>query len=389
VKRKGLDRSTKLKLEWYYGPPACVIDGSPHFEYHHLDDDKSNTTFANMVPLGATWNCPILRDAKTKRQKEREFDLPAQLDPTYLVRQAAQHFSQWKVAQAYGCARLAHFIAVNYLAWSGEQRVGMASDALYYARQSLNYELIADVLKRDFEPIVAGWSGSYIVRTAVATDLAGILSEHGLNDEASSLYEVVPRIVPAGYSTGNEVAIREAALLRRKALGHVALCGLTRTAESMLREAQDANPNSQNTATSLANTRAWSLIADGHYDRALEVLEPFFRLYRGTVVTEGGYIQPNNVSGWNVAEVFHSYSVANYHLWRRGSSERGAFALRAAERIYRMCHTGPFPLRKDIWSEEGQFHQWARQKGIANVKPVGQLPPSLRRLISALGKRLA
>ncbi|HEX9737088.1 MAG TPA: hypothetical protein VGG06_34420 [Thermoanaerobaculia bacterium] len=378
--RKKLSHGCKSQLENYYGEPRCIIDGTTHVEYHHLDDDDTNTTFVNLIPLGANWNCPVLRDARRTRRLDRDVDLPAQLEPDYLIREAAQHFARWHTPQAYGCARLAHFIARSYLRWAGEHRVALASDALYYARQSLNYELIADCLIRDILPLLREQLISSALGGTIAADLAGLLSEHGLHRDASWLY---------AQSGTNADSVRESALLRRMALRVVAEEGLTADAEAMLRDSMSVNPNSPNLAASIANTRAWCLIAERRYAESLDLLEPLVQRYRRRVLTEGGHLLHNNpnVSAWNVAEIFHSYSVATYHVGGR-RQEKSASALRAADEVYRRCQTGPFPLREGIWEQEAGFHEDAQRRGIATIRRVVRLPPAVRLLVDEAARWL-
>ena len=88
-------------LESYYGGKQCVVTKSDHAEYHHLDDDDSNSTFVNLIPLASTFNCPILRDARTRQRKSLVVTLPAELDPNNLLRRAHLHFAQWDIALAY------------------------------------------------------------------------------------------------------------------------------------------------------------------------------------------------------------------------------------------------------------------------------------------------
>ena len=303
------------------------------------------------------------------------------------MREAAQHFARWNTPQGYGCARLAHFVARSYLRWSGEQRVPLASDALYYARQSLNYELIADCLRRDVLPLLREESIGSTVGETIAADLAGLLSEHGLHRDASWFYALVPRFQLVLKTNTN--VVREAALLRRMALRVVAEEGLTADAEAMLRDSKSVNPNSPNIDASIANTRAWSLIGERRYAESLDLLKPLFHGYNRTVLTDGGHIRRNNpnVSAWNVAEVFHSYSVAVHHVGgrRRGVS---AFALQAAAELYRRCQTGPFPLREGIWEQEAGYHEDAQRRGIANIRRVVRPPPAVRLLVEEAARWL-
>ncbi len=385
--RKKLSRTCKRQLETYYGEPCCVIDGTSHCEYHHLDDDDTNTSFVNLVPLGSSWNCPVLRDARRNHSIDRDVDLPVQLEPDYLIREAAQHFSRWNTPQAYGCARLAHFVARSYLSWSGERRVALASDALYYARQSLNYDLIADCLSRDILPLLQEQLIGSVVGGTIAADLAGLMSEHGLHRDASRLYDLVSRFQPLRNVTAN--AVREAALLRRMALRVVAEEGLTDDAEAMLLDSKSVNPNSPNIVASIANTRAWCLIGERRYHESLDLLKPLFQRYRKTVLTEAGHLKRNNpsVSAWNVVEVFHSFSVAAYHVGGR-HKEVSASALQAADKIYQRCQTRPFPLREGIWKQEEDFHKNAHLKGIATIPRAVMLPDFVRLLVNEAMRQL-
>src|SRR4051812_45921413 len=117
MSRKRLSLRIARRLETYFGEKRCVVSGTEHAEYHHLDEDDTNTTFVNLVPLGATFNSPVLRDAK---KVSPNLLIRAELNPNTLLHTAHKHFSVWNVPAAYGCARLAYFIAKLYLAMDAE-----------------------------------------------------------------------------------------------------------------------------------------------------------------------------------------------------------------------------------------------------------------------------
>ena len=159
------------KLESYYGGKRCVVKQNSA-EWHHLDDDANKSTFCNLIPLASDLNESLgkvnlraekhrtlasdlnesLGKVNLRAEKHRTLFLPPTLSPKILLGKAEEHFVNWEYGLPYGCARLAYFISLRYLGEAPSERLPKACVAFYYARHHLNYELINDVLSRDFLP---------------------------------------------------------------------------------------------------------------------------------------------------------------------------------------------------------------------------------------------
>jgi hypothetical protein len=361
-----------------------VVTNSPDSEYHHIDEDASNTVFANLIPVGSTFNSPILRDTRQRFKKSRDAVLPADLDPAALTLRANLHFAQWNVARAYGCARLAYFIAKNHLGMDAESRVGYSCSAMYFARHSVNFDLILDILKRDFMPMANSRVSSQM-RTVMLQELAGIHSDVGQQEKAFRLFQLIPD------ASGNLLlqlnAERHAALLRRKATSIIATHGATGTSNSLLQDARESNPFSENLTASIANTQAWERLSEQDYTGAMDVLEPLHERYIRKIFSANNFIQPIAITAWNAAELLHSYAIAAAHLDKKHRRTSNA-ALDRAARIYTRCGTCPFELRAGFWDRERPIHHEAWQRGVGQFSLMQPLPGVIELLIDEIAGKL-
>ncbi|WP_295457934.1 hypothetical protein [uncultured Thiodictyon sp.] len=379
--RQTLSKNVERELEKYYGGKRCVVTKVEFCEYHHIDDDDTNTSFVNLVPLASTFNSPKLRDARKHRSKSVPVVLPAQLDPQALLHQANLHFSQWHISLAYGCARLAHFVGMNYLGFDEEARLPFACMAMYFARHSVNYALIRDILIRDFIPVAKSGCVSSEMRVLIIQELAGIFSENGRQKESLGLYQLIPDSVSK--ATHNISSAKYAALLRRKATSIIAGNGPTDASASLLTDARGSDLHSENLTASIANTLAWACLASGDYKGVVELLEPLRERYVNAVFTASDRIKPIAITAWNAAEVFHSYAVAAAHLGKNYVARSNEALVHAAQ-IYKHCGTYPFGFRPDFWSKEKQIHKVAHDRGVATVDFLPRIPADIDATISQL-----
>jgi hypothetical protein len=379
--RQNPSESVKRELEHYYGGKRCVVTKNDACEYHHIDDDDSNTSFVNLVPLKSTFNSPKLRDARKKQKKSEPVVLSSDLDPEALIHRANWHFARWDIALAYGCARLAFFIGMNYLDMNTESRLPYSCAAMYFARHSCNYDLIRDILKRDFMPIAQSGQVSSGMRTLIIQELAGIYSENGKYKESLRLYQLIPDSIAT--ATSEMTAGKFSALLRRKATSIIAEQGSTARSDSLLKDAVDTNPHSENLTASIANTLAWNCLSNRDYRNAMDFLEPIHERYVSKIFTADDYIEPIAITAWNAAEVFHSYGVAASHLGKKYQTKSDK-ALAHASQIYRQCGASPITLRPGFWDSEKQIHTGARQRGVASIDFRPQLPADIDKLIDTI-----
>jgi hypothetical protein len=383
--RQNTSHSLARELELYYGGKRCVVTKSDQCEYHHLDDNDSNTTFVNLVPLASTLNCPTLRDACKRKRKSLPVTLCAELEPDNLLQRGNLHFAEWNISLAYGCARLAFYIGMNYLDMDAESRLPFSCAAMYFARHSANHALIKDILERDFFPIINSQQLSEKMRYIIIQELAGIYSEHGHHKESLSLYQMIPKVL---ISVSSEInAKKYSAVLRRKATSIIADHGATAIAKALLSDARDACPFSKNLEVSIANTLAWSCLSENDYKGAIDILKPLHDQYNTAIFSPSDIIKPISITAWNAAEVFHSYSIAASHLGKnyKRSAEK---ALHHASLIYTKTGAFPFVLRPRFWDQAKHVHMQASQRGVNPIRFMSQLPSEIVQLIENMTKFL-
>ncbi len=372
--------------EYYRG--LCVVTSRPDIEFHHLDDNKTRSTFANLIPLLGYYNSPVLRDAAKNARKGTHVILPAGLDPETLLRTARIKFASWDISAAYGCSRLAYFIAKNYKGYELNDIITMSCAALYYARNSFNYKLIWDVLTRDLEPAIDGAALGSVRRAEIAQELAGILSEHGKYALASQLLGLVPKLLGSNTSAiGGE---RHAAFLRRSANIVISEHGMTDEAEGLLEDALSVNLASQNMQSGIVNSRGWSLLAERKYAAALDVVSPLYYAHSKHIFKTGRDPKTptaTDASAWNAAELFHNYGISAMRVG--GKYERkGLIALKNAAIIYARSHLRPFAVRENFWANERGLHRELALSGV-KIPAIVSLPGVITDKIISLGRRLA
>lgn len=373
MRRQKIPPSVRAALGRYYGGKRCVVTKTPYTEYHHLDDDSSNSVFENLVPLAATFNCPELRDAKVNSRNSLGV-LSAQLEPEALLDQARLHFAMWETALAYGCARLSYFIATYYLKRNIGFRVRLACAAMYFARSSVNCDLISDILRRDMRRIAECKNSlEPELRTLLIYEIAGILSENGRYDDANWVLGLMPALPARGSATIGPATY--AAFLRRRANSIIAERGLTEAAQGLLYEAEEVQGD-ENIRAGIANSMAWGHFSDQNYSRAMDVLFPIYDEYKKRIFKPEGDMQAINVSAWNAAEVFHGFGVAATRVGGR-YSPIGKDALVKASMIYAKSGARPFLLRENFWKQEQDLHEHARVSGNAQIPLIRNLPDNV------------
>src|SRR4051794_32579046 len=113
--RQKISNTVEQRLLAFFRTKRCVVTGDENAEWHHLDDDPTNSVFENILPLGSNLNSPALRDARLRADKGNLGALNGQLAPRSLIQTAAWWFNvNWKTANAYACARLAFHVADRY-----------------------------------------------------------------------------------------------------------------------------------------------------------------------------------------------------------------------------------------------------------------------------------
>jgi len=381
-RRKPISPQVLRQLHEYYGGKRCVVLNEPmSVDWHHLDDDDTNSTFENLVPLSRDFNLN-LRDVRD----HPDTPLDPRLDPEILLARARLHFAAWEPALAYGAARLAKFIASQYLHWEIERLAGLLSAVLYFVRTRTNYHLIQDVIMRDLMPAATSGRLSARSRGAILRELANLLADHGYANEALQLYCIVDVLQPVNPSDARDLA----AFLRRKYMAFGAASGWShqREAEAAYRDAL-AMDGGENLKVSVANSRAWTYLDSGDAHRAYETLHPLFVRYRRTVFSPTGAPKPVNVTAWNIAELMHGFAIASFAAKGKAGLALGRQAFRNSTRLFTQCGLRPYVVRSGYLDVDanvrGQYEYLEHEK----LPSRGPLPTQLAKLINMLSQKLS
>ena len=294
----------------YFGGKRCVVRGEEeNTNWHHLDDDVANRSYANFVPVGSGINL-ALRDA---RRETGSGEVPVlrmgELAPDALLAQASVWHARWETGLAYGCARLAHYVANAYLKESSDRVLSCACDAFYYARHRFDERLLEDVLLRDILPKVETARAAATITVAtvglILTQLAGICSEFGLPMHAAEIFEAADR---KSTGSGSPSALREAALLRRRAMVSGTLGAPRGEVDAELRESVSLASGNPNAELSVMTTRVWLLQRDENWFAIANLLEPFYERHRR--LDPGQKLRASTMTAWNLSELFYAYGTA-------------------------------------------------------------------------------
>jgi hypothetical protein len=340
-RRQSPSPANDKRLRAYFGGKRCTVRGSSiNNAWHHLDDDASNGHFANFVPLGSELNV-ALRDARSLAAKGEIPTLAfGELTPSALLAQAAAWHSKWETGLAYGCSRLASFIASAYLKEPPDLTLVYACDAIYYARHRFDAALIEDTLARSVVPqLAAAPTMSQATVGIVLTQLAGLCSEFGLVREATEIFEAIDRL---GVGTGSSSAIREAALMRRSAMDSGRLGISRREVYAQLRESVKLANGNPNAELSAATTIMWFAQLDEDWGGIVDLLEPLYARHRPATVLRHG--RAPGVTAWNLSELALGYGVARARADGRRIKSRAADALSAATSLFSVGGSRPFEI---------------------------------------------
>lgn len=367
--------STKLAIALgAYYEYQCVVTGSPGYELHHLDDDPSNSTFANMIPLDGDLNIR-LRDMANEAKKGRPVVPVSLLASKTLLAHADFCAGIWKTGSAYGAARLAGFAARYQKNW--EESVMLSCEAIYHARHRLNYDLIEDTLRRSILPEISRSLPPEIV-FRLCREIGGIYAEHGRNKESLEAYKKTQ-----GVKIDSTSAM--AAFLRRQATTEAALAGAIGVAEEMMKQADRLNVGDINHIASMANSYSWILIASDRHGKALERIEPIVELLDKKIFRPGA-AQPVALAltGWNAGEVYHNYALALFgakpHSWERKMKA----AIAKAESIFQKSGAAFYEIK------EGLVSDLLSRSGISSpYAKVRKLPASLDEVMKDVFKAIS
>jgi hypothetical protein len=348
----------RTALAEFYAGPLCVVTDSPladvRADIHHLDDNTTNCSFPNLIPLIHHHNDYLGKVAQAARRDRDVGDLGI-LEPDQLMNRARSRFDLWRSGSAYGCARLAYWIATRYKCDNFEHTIRFACNAFYFCRhrQGLDsrYDLIRDVLQRDLIPAVEkAQSISADAALAILQDIAGIYAEHGHVVEAEALYGQMDRLLQQPTFIHHDRK-RHAAILRKEATIAGTRDGLIADVKARLREATALAPSDPNVHANVVNTEAWLLIDAGRFRDAVELLEPLYLEYKDKLLArDGKTVLPAALTAGNAAELMLNYATALARARIGRLAERRRRALDIAVALFTFAGSRAYTLRRDVWT---------------------------------------
>lgn len=363
-----------------------MIDGSVgNTNWHHLDDDSSNRVLGNFVPVGSGFNT-ALRDAyKNSQGGEVGFLKRSELVPDRLLDQAAIWHGKWQTALAYGCARLSYYVATMYYHEPADRALVRACDACYYVRHRFNADLLVDVLSRDILPRVRGTAVSARTKGVILSQLAASCTEFGLHDHAAELFGRADLTVK---SASDWTDLREAAVLRRRAMVAGTRGASSREVNAQLRESIALARSNRNAELSAMTTRAWLLQRDDRWDEIPELLEPLYRRY--SPPTPGEQLVANEMTAWNLGELFYAYGAALALRDSRTSRTKVKGIMQNAEVQFALCGARPYEIvpghHRTVLSRMASSGVYLPQLPHANVAVPQSLMTIITRIVSALSR---
>lgn len=137
--RRPISGNIKKSLAEFYGTYRCIVSDSEHPEFHHLNEDPSDSVFANLVPIDGTLNCTIETDIDS-------------VDTNNITTSAQSFENRSRYARAYGCRRLLAWIHRKRL--EPDSEVASISACIKNLRSILHYPLLEHTLQTSLSPTI-------------------------------------------------------------------------------------------------------------------------------------------------------------------------------------------------------------------------------------------
>ena len=190
--RKRLSKNLLRQLNAFYGGRRCVITDSPNnTDWHHLDDNPSNSIFPNLIPLSRDYNSTLELYRRYQQSISVWKGTHPLLTPQFLLIYSNYHFRAGQVQLAYGCSRLAGWLIKLYPALHSPEIdiFDCILQALSCARHAASPVLILDIINRDVISILQKRKASLYNRIRLEQEFASLFQEYGLMARASELFE--------------------------------------------------------------------------------------------------------------------------------------------------------------------------------------------------------
>jgi len=342
------------QLEAFYGGKFCVVKSimgkKERASWHHLDDNDKNDDFANIVPIVWDINNAIKEIHKQAKIGVQFVQMPyPELGPDYLQSVAIIHFAEWNLARAYGCARLASFIARKYLNWPVEVRLEYALQALFYARHLRTFHLLYDTYKRDLIPDLRLLDSiPPVMAAAFFNEIGDTYSDNGEASIACRMYEITLGFGKAAQQS-NFRPFRFASRLRKSAAAHGVTEQSLRTTQKQLEQSINEAPCNENQRVIVANALATVFLHHGYDTAARDVLEPLVQGYERKLVDGDGNVMPRSAATQAVVDLFqlHAATIARTESKKQPKVLR---ALQMAEYLRKKTGVWPTVPAECFWS---------------------------------------
>lgn len=277
--RKTLPPVVEGKLINFFGGKICVVTGEQEIEDHnkiewaHLDENRENNSFDNIIPLSAGYNHSE-RNLNLDQKRGRDwYDLTSDLKANLIFHNAHNHFTKGKPALAYGCSRLGLHYSMCYPRQfeisDGDQWMFLCQ-CLYYLPYKMNYELLVSTLN-ELNKLLEQNKCPSDSRAGILLSLANLYQDGGKWDEANSIYGVVE----------NEGELPEnilAATYRRRAIGSFFSKAIRQETDKLFNNAKELNKDDFNFNVSIDIAKAWKQLLENYPKNAVDILDKYSSL---------------------------------------------------------------------------------------------------------------
>jgi len=300
-KRKSISDSLLRNLSAFYKGRRCIIsENGANTDWHHLDENSSNTTFVNLIPISRDYNNLLERYRRIEAKADNWKGYDPIFFPEGLNNKSKHHFMRGDVALAYGCARLASWMCRRYpsLFQKEKSHIQYSLDAMNCARHSAMQNLMIDIIERDFIPYLQV-SVSSIEKIKILEEMAAIYQEYGLINEARELFDLINS--NKNLISKEEQYLQEARFLRRLAIINIQEKRDIIDAVDKLNAADKYADSNKRVA--IQNALAWTKMSTNNATNAIDFLNPIV----DKVFTRDGLPDTLFVAPWNAIETLLTY----------------------------------------------------------------------------------
>ena len=163
----------------------CVVTGDRDHDWHHLDDNHGNDDVGNIIPLAPRLNQYLGGLKNTPKSKPSEL-FHEQMRLPILALKAELHLSNWRLASAIGCLRLAYYLSRSpYQDVDTNSQLKAAIEPIRYLRHRVEYGILNTTLRDVLSELKSVGHAPESVIFPLQYDLIALLNEHGEHLRAS------------------------------------------------------------------------------------------------------------------------------------------------------------------------------------------------------------